>query len=54
MENKMKIVWTCNGSKYDERIVPADEVAGAIGLLLYDEWMSFGQNGDKIEIVEVE
>lgn len=54
MEQKMKIIWTCNGRKYDERIVPTDAVAGEIGLLLYDDWMSFGQDGDKIEIVEVE
>ena len=53
MESKMKIIWTCNGIKYDEVIVPADEVAESIGLLLYDYWKCFGQNGDKIEIVEV-
>lgn len=53
MENKMKIIWTCNGHKYDEYIVPADEVAESIGLLLYDKWICFGQDGDKIEIVEM-
>lgn len=54
METKMKIIWTCNGKKYDERIVPADEVAETIGMLIIDDWMSFGQDGDKIEVVEVE
>lgn len=54
MESKMKIIWSCNGRKYDERTVPADEVAGTIGLLVYDDWMSFGQDGDKIEIIEVQ
>ena len=53
METKMKIIWSCNGNKYAEVVVPADEVVGTIGLLLYDEWMSFGQDGDQIEIVEV-
>lgn len=54
MENKMKIIWTCHGRKYDERIVPADEVTMIIGMLFIDEWSSFGQDGDRIEIVEVE
>lgn len=54
MENKMKIIWTCNGKKYDEYIVPADEVAETIGMLIIGFWSSFGQDGDKIEVVEID
>ena len=54
MEPKMRIVWTCNGNKYDERIVPADEVAMTVGNLFLDEWNHFGQDGDSLEIYEVE
>ena len=49
----MKIIWSCNGNKYDERIVPADEVTTSIAVLFLEEWSEFGQDGDQIEIVEV-
>jgi hypothetical protein len=54
METKMKIIWTCCGAIYDERIVPADEVAVTIGTLLMGDWCCFGQHRDKIEVYEVE
>lgn len=54
METKMKIIWTCCGAIYDERIVPADEVAATIGTLFMGDWCCFGQHRDKIEVYEVE
>lgn len=53
MDTNMRIIWTCNGSQYDECIVPEGDVAMTLGILLANEWNHFGQDGDKIEIVEV-
>ena len=54
METKMKIVWINCGAVYDERIVPACEVADTIGILLMGDWCCFGQHRDKIEIIEMD
>ena len=54
METKMRVVWTSCGEIYDERIVPADEVAVTIGTLLMGDWCCFGQHRDRIEIIEMD
>ena len=54
MDDKVKIIWSCNGKIYDERTVLIDEVTIVIGNLFFNEWAGFGQEGDKIEVVEVD
>lgn len=60
METKkqMEIRWAntnCTNDRilWDRKIVDEDEVVTTIIELLMYEWAAFGQDGDKIEIVEV-
>lgn len=54
MEQKeVQIKWTNNGATWYVFTVLEDEVVPRIVELLANEWSSFGQDGDKLEIVEV-
>lgn len=55
MEQKeVQIKWTNNGATWYVFTVLEDEVTAKIIELLTYEWSSFGQDGDKLEIVDAE